>query len=132
MCRDCCHRSTCTRHARCMSTDEGVEVGQVVFEQYRIQECIAEGRASVVWRAVDIEAGGSFALKLYTHKPSYTREVAMLKQFHHPACALCESDGCRASSTMRDRLTTTRWRMDAWCCHSGTRHSTLTLRVSDH
>src|SRR4051812_5303099 len=98
MCRDCCHRSTCTRHARCMSTDESVEVGQVVFEQYRIQECIAEGRASVVWRAVDDDTDAKVALKLYTHKPSYTREVAILKHFHHPACALCESDGCRASS----------------------------------
>ena len=99
MCRDCHSRSTCTRHVQCTDSDEGVDEGQVVFEQYRIQECIGEGRASVVWRAVDDDTDTTVALKLYTHKPSHTREVAMLKQFHHPACALCESDGCRASST---------------------------------
>ena len=71
-----------------MSTDEGVEVDQVVFEQYRILGWIAEGRVSVVWRAVDDDTDAKVALKLYTHKPSYTREVAMLKHIHHPACAL--------------------------------------------
>ena len=69
-----------------MSTDERVEVGQVVCEQYRITGWIAQGRASVVWRAVDEDTDEAVALKLYTHKPSYDTEVAMLKHLHHPAC----------------------------------------------
>ena len=89
MCRDCCHRSTCTRHAQCTDSDEDIDEGQVVFEQYRIQACIAEGRVSVVWRAVDEDTDDAVALKLYTHKAAYSREVAMLKLFNHPACALC-------------------------------------------
>jgi len=59
----------------------------VVFEQYHIQECIGEGRVSVVWRAVDDDTDAEVALKLYTQAVVHQRSrdaQAIPPSKHHP------------------------------------------------
>jgi WD40 repeat protein len=89
-----------------------LETNQVLLDQYRLDGCIAEGGAALLWSALDKETNGQVVLKLYKRREAFQHEVKFLALFQHAVHPPLYIYGGRASSNVWTRSTWMNFQMD--------------------